>query len=70
LAEQLLDDQEDLMHKAAGWMLREVGKRVSLTDLRGFLKKQAPRMPRTMLRYAIERLSEAERQKWMAAQFA
>jgi 3-methyladenine DNA glycosylase AlkD len=70
LAEQLLDDQEDLMHKAAGWMLREVGKRVSLTDLRGFLKKHAPRMPRTMLRYAIERLSEAERQKWMAAQFA
>lgn len=70
LAEQLLDDREDLLHKATGWMLREVGKRVSLADLRGFLKKHAHRMPRTMLRYAIERLSESERKKWMASQFA
>jgi 3-methyladenine DNA glycosylase AlkD len=70
LAEQLLDDREDLLHKATGWMLREVGKRVNLSDLRGFLEKHAHRMPRTMLRYAIERLSESERKKWMTSQFA
>ena len=66
LAALLLDDPEDLMHKATGWMLREVGKRVSLEDLRGFLKKHAARMPRTALRYAIEHLSETERKKWMS----
>jgi 3-methyladenine DNA glycosylase AlkD len=66
LAAALLGDGEDLMHKAVGWMLREVGKRVSLADLRGFLGQHAARMPRTMLRYAIERLPEAERKRWMA----
>jgi 3-methyladenine DNA glycosylase AlkD len=66
IAERLLGDQHDLMHKAVGWMLREVGKRVSLEDLRGFLKKHAPDMPRTALRYAIERMNESERKKWMS----
>jgi 3-methyladenine DNA glycosylase AlkD len=66
LAALLLDDPEDLMHKATGWMLREVGKRVSLEELRSFLKKHAAQMPRTALRYAIEHLSETERKKWMS----
>jgi 3-methyladenine DNA glycosylase AlkD len=65
LAELLLDDKEDLMHKASGWMLREVGKRVDEKPLRDFLKKHSKKMPRTMLRYAIERLPWAERKRWM-----
>ena len=66
LAEKLLKDPEDLLHKAAGWMLREAGKR-DPAALRGFLARQAIRMPRTMLRYAIERLPAAERRRWLAA---
>jgi 3-methyladenine DNA glycosylase AlkD len=66
LAAHLLGDSHDLMHKAVGWMLREVGKR-SPDTLRGFLAAQAAVMPRTMLRYAIERLPDAERRRWMAA---
>lgn len=66
LAERLLGDPEDLMHKAVGWMLREVGKRADMAALRGFLKAHAAAMPRTLLRYVIERMEPMERKKWMA----
>jgi 3-methyladenine DNA glycosylase AlkD len=56
LAARLLDDREDLMHKAVGWMLREVGKRVDRQLLIGFLDEYAQRMPRTALSYATEHL--------------
>jgi len=66
LAEQLLDDREDLMQKAVGWMLREVGKRVSREALTGFLDAHAAAMPRTMLSYAIEHLSPDDRARYRA----
>ena len=53
------------MHKAVGWMLREMGKRCSMDLLRDFLRQHAHEMPRTMLRYAIEKMSEKERKEWM-----
>lgn len=61
LAELLLEDREDLIQKAVGWMLREVGKRVDRSLLLGFLDANAPRMPRTMLSYAIEHLDAPTR---------
>ncbi len=64
-AEWHLHLPHDLMHKAVGWMLREVGKRCSMDLLRQFLERHAHEMPRTALRYAIEQMSPDERQHWM-----
>lgn len=52
------------MHKAVGWMLREVGNR-NIEPLRGFLEEYHVEMPRVMLRYAIERMDEKERKEWL-----
>ena len=60
-----LDHPHDLIHKAGGWMLREVGKK-SLAVLRKFLELHAAKMPRVMLRYSIEKLTPTERAKWLA----
>jgi 3-methyladenine DNA glycosylase AlkD len=64
LCENLLTDPEDLIHKACGWMLREVGNR-DMDVLRAFLNAHSTQMPRTMLRYSIERMSQSERAHWM-----
>lgn len=65
IAKLLLNDQEDLIHKAVGWMLREVGKRCSQETLETFLQKNYQKMPRTMLRYSIERLPEMRRKMYL-----
>lgn len=67
IATVLVNDRHDLIHKAAGWMLREVGKRASPAALTSFLQRHAATMPRTMLRYAIEHRPAAERRRWMTA---
>ena len=69
-AEIHLHHPHDLMHKAVGWMLREMGKRVSMELLREFLRQHADEMPRTALRYAIEKMTDAERKQWMSISVA
>ncbi len=66
LAEILLADDHDLIHKAVGWMLREVGKRCSISKLSNFINKHKAQMPRTTLRYAIEHFSPEDRRIFLA----
>ncbi|HRY62980.1 MAG TPA: DNA alkylation repair protein [Candidatus Paceibacterota bacterium] len=65
ISEMLLKDRHDLIHKAVGWMLREVGKRCGEKILEGFLEKHIKEMPRTMLRYSIERLSDDKKKFYL-----
>lgn len=66
VARRLLDDDEDLMHKAVGWLLREAGK-TDRRRLERFLRAEGPRMPRTTVRYALERFPPDERRRWLTA---
>ena len=64
IVQKLINDKEDLIHKACGWMLREIGKR-DVEVLKDFLHDNLHKMPRTMLRYAIEHFPEAERKRYL-----
>jgi 3-methyladenine DNA glycosylase AlkD len=64
-ADLLLKDEHDLIHKAVGWALREMGKKDGPL-LRNYLKVNAHKMPRTMLRYSIEKFSPSERKRWLS----
>jgi 3-methyladenine DNA glycosylase AlkD len=66
IVKMLINDKHDLIQKASGWALREVGKK-NLALLRNFLKDNSQKMGRTCLRYAIEKLSKAERNKWLTS---
>lgn len=66
IADMLLSDSHDLIHKAVGWMLREAGKRVSRNELKRYLTARAGKIPRTTLRYAIEHFPESERKLFLA----
>ena len=65
IVKMLMNDSHDLIHKACGWMLREVGKRVNEKELTSFLDIYGTKMPRTMLRYSIERLPNKLRQYYL-----
>lgn len=65
IVKMLINDKNDLIHKACGWMLREAGKRVSESHLEAFLSVYGPKIPRTMLRYAIERLPDSKRRYYL-----
>jgi 3-methyladenine DNA glycosylase AlkD len=69
ICDYLIEDKHDLIHKATGWALREVGNR-NPRALRSFLDENLDDMPRTMLRYAIEKLPEAERKRWLKGSVA
>jgi len=69
IAKMLLDDQHELIHKAVGWALREAGKH-SRDELQKFLQENYERLPRTTLRYAIERFKPAERERFLSGNFS